>query len=51
MARGPALVLDVLPWLEGQIGPELDAHAAQRFEAMLTRYAPYIARVRAQAAV
>ena len=49
MARGRALVLDVLPWLEGEIRPDLDAHAATRLGAMLERYADYIARVRAQA--
>jgi hypothetical protein len=49
MARGRALVLDVLPWLEGEIGPELDGHASVRLETMLSRYADYIARVRAQA--
>jgi hypothetical protein len=51
MARGQALVLDVLPWLEGEIGAHLDEHAAVRLETMLTRYAGYIARVRAQAKV
>jgi hypothetical protein len=51
MARGRALVLDVLPWLEGEIGPDLDGHASARLETMLTRYADYIARVRAQADV
>ncbi|MCW3063928.1 MAG: hypothetical protein JWN32_1100 [Solirubrobacterales bacterium] len=50
MARGRALVIDVLPWLEAELAA-LDGHAAQRFDAMLSRYAEYIARVRAQAQV
>jgi hypothetical protein len=50
MARGPALVEDVLPILEDSLGPELDAHAAARFDAMRTTYADYIARVRARPA-
>jgi hypothetical protein len=50
MARGPALVEDVLPILEDSLGPELDAHAAARFDAMRSTYADYIARVRARAA-
>jgi hypothetical protein len=49
MARGQALVEDVLPILEEALGPELDGHAAVRFEAMRTEYADYIARVRARA--
>jgi len=49
MARGEALVEDVLPILEGSLTPELDAHAAERFAAMRTTYADYIARVRARA--
>jgi hypothetical protein len=48
MARGPALVEDVLPLLEASLGPELDAHAAARFDAMRTTYADYIARIRAR---
>src|ERR1700757_4678654 len=34
MARGRILVEDVLPLLEEHIGPELDTHAAQRFQDM-----------------
>jgi hypothetical protein len=49
MARGPALVEDVLPILEEALGPQLDAHATARFEAMCATYADYIARVRARA--
>jgi hypothetical protein len=47
MARGQALVEDVLPVLEAAITPDLDGHAASRIEAMRERYADYIARVRA----
>ena len=46
MARGTALVRDVLPLLEGRIDAGIDAHAAERFDAMCTRYAGYIARER-----
>jgi hypothetical protein len=48
MARGPALVADVLPVLEQSLEPGLDAYAAERLELMLTRYADYIARERAR---
>lgn len=48
MARGVALVEDVLPILERSIAPALDAHAAARLEAMCERYADYIARIRAR---
>jgi hypothetical protein len=50
MARGRALVRDVLPVLEGELRPELDAHAAARLDEMLERYAGYIARERARLA-
>ncbi len=50
MARGQALVEDVLPILEDALGPDLDEHAAARFDAMRTTYADYIARVRTRAA-
>lgn len=50
MARGQALVEDVLPVLEDALGPELDGHAAARFDAMRDMYADYIARVRTRAA-
>jgi hypothetical protein len=49
MARGVALVEDVLPVLEAGITPEVDAHAAARLDAMRERYADYIASVRARA--
>jgi len=48
VARGPALVLDILPVLEEFVVPELDAHAAARLREMSDRYAAYIARVRAR---
>ncbi len=48
VARGPALVEDVLPVLAALIVPELDAHAAGRLREMCERYATYIARVRAR---
>lgn len=50
MARGQALVEDVLPILEDALGPELDGHASARLEAMRTTYADYIARARARTA-
>ena len=50
MARGRALVEDVLPWLEDDIRADLDGHAAARFDAMRERYADYIARARRRAA-
>jgi hypothetical protein len=46
MARGPALVRDLLPLLEGQLHAGLDGYAAGRFDAMCSRYAQYIARER-----
>ncbi len=49
MARGVALVEDVLPVLEASITAELDGHAAARLDAMRERYADYIAAVRARA--
>ena len=48
MARGTALVRDVLPVLEDAAVEELDAHAAERLRAMLERYAPAIERERAR---
>jgi hypothetical protein len=48
MARGPALVRDILPLLEGRLHGGVDGHAAERFEAMCERYAAYIARERAR---
>jgi hypothetical protein len=49
MARGPALVEDVLPVLEEGLIPELDAYAAERFAQMRERYAGYIARIQSRA--
>jgi hypothetical protein len=47
MARGRALVRDVLPLLEAADLAALDAHAAERFALMRERYGDYIARERA----
>lgn len=49
MARGRALVDDLLPLLEEHITAELDAHAAERFTEMCERYAGFIARERSRA--
>jgi hypothetical protein len=49
MARGRALVEDVLPVLEARVVPELDEHAAARLQEMIERYADVIARERARA--
>lgn len=46
MARGPALVHDLLPVLEGWLAEGIDAHAASRLNAMRDRYAAYIERER-----
>src|SRR5215469_5847575 len=46
MARGRALVEDVLPILEQHLVPELDGYAAARMESMRERYAGYIERER-----
>lgn len=51
MARGQALVRDVLPWLEGAFANHrIDDYAAERFDRMLERYGTYIARERARLA-
>lgn len=49
MARGRALVEDVLPVLEGSLSADLDGHATERFDAMCATYSDYIARMRARA--
>ena len=49
MARGAALVEDVLPVLESAGLPELDGHGAERLADMQQRYADYIERVRGRA--
>jgi hypothetical protein len=46
MARGTALVRDILPLLEQELTGELDGHAAGRLDAMCQRYAAFIARER-----
>jgi hypothetical protein len=51
MARGRALVEDVLPILEARVVPELDEHAAARLAEMTQRYADVITRERARAAL
>lgn len=48
MARGEMLVEDLLPLLEERLTADLDAYAADRFDAMCARYADYIARVRSR---
>jgi hypothetical protein len=48
MARGATLVNDLLPLLEQDLQPELDAYAAGRLEAMRERYAAYIQRERSR---
>lgn len=47
MARGRALVRDVLPVLEEGLRAGLDDHAAGRLENMCRKYATFIARERA----
>ncbi len=44
VARGPALVTDLLPLLEE--AEALDGHAAERIQAMRENYAGFIARTR-----
>jgi hypothetical protein len=46
MARGRALVEDVLPILEEELLPSRDARSAERFQTMCVRYADVIARER-----
>ena len=46
MARGRALVQDVLPLLEADLSAERDGHSAERFRAMCERYASVIERER-----
>jgi len=47
MARGPALVEDVLPILDAAPLAELDGHATARIAEMRARYADWFARQRA----
>ena len=51
MARGQALVEDVLPVLEAAITPEVDGPAAARLAEMRERYADFIARAERRAAL
>ncbi len=51
MARGEALVMDLLPVLERHVTPELDGPAYERLTAMRSDYAEAIARLRARAAL
>jgi hypothetical protein len=51
MARGRALVEDVLPLLERDLSPERDGHSTERFRAMCDRYALAIERERGRARV
>jgi hypothetical protein len=46
MARGVALVEDVLPVLEDGVRDDLDGYATNRLNEMRERYADYIARIR-----
>ena len=46
MARGRALVEDLLPVLDEDLVAELDGHSAERFRMMCERYAPFIERER-----
>jgi hypothetical protein len=48
MARGRALVRDVLPLLEEGLGEQVDSYAATRFAWMCDRYAGFIQRERAR---
>jgi hypothetical protein len=48
MARGPALVGEILPILDSAPLARLDSHAAERVRAMCERYAGYIERERAR---
>lgn len=49
MARGAALVEDVLPVLEAELTDELDGYAAGRLRDMCDRYREFIDRHRARA--
>ena len=51
MARGQALVEDVLPVLESTITPEVDGYAASRLTEMRAQYAEFIARAERRAAL
>ena len=51
MARGQALVQDVLPVLEATITSEVDDYAAARLTEMRAQYAEFIARAERRAAL
>lgn len=51
MARGGALVQDVLPLLEERLSASLDGHAAERLHEMVEKYAGFIARERSRPAL
>jgi hypothetical protein len=51
MARGQALVEDVLPVLERTLTPEVDGYAASRLSEMREQYAEFIARAERRAAL
>ena len=44
MARGPALVEDVLPLVESVLSDEVDAHVAGRVREMRVKYADFFGR-------
>jgi hypothetical protein len=46
MARGRALVTEVLPVLEASLAPEIDGHAYERLQQMCERYSVFIERER-----
>jgi hypothetical protein len=48
MARGEALVDDVLPVLEEELNNQLDTYATERLNTMQERYAAFIAREQAR---
>jgi hypothetical protein len=48
MARGSALVSEVLPLLDPDLVASIDAHVAGRVRTMCERYAPYIERERSR---
>jgi hypothetical protein len=48
MARGEALVDEVLPVLEQELNNQLDTYATERLNTMRERYAAFIARERAR---
>lgn len=51
MARGQALVEDVLPVLDAALTPEVDGYAAERLTDMREKYAAFIAGAERRAAL